>query len=102
MARLDFNHEMLQVDAIDRLDSALSIVNANVDLLSSIVLPEDFKDANTFLQVREELVGSKTEIEAVLEAIRGASKDLDTLLFNCESRVSNLPESTLKRRNNTL
>ncbi len=102
MAKIDFNHEMLQVDAIDRLDSALNILNTNIDLLNTIVLPEDYKDSNTFLQARDEIIGSKTEIEGVLEAIKEAGKDLDTLLFNCESRVSKLPEGTLKKRNNTL
>jgi len=100
MSKIEFNHEALQIEAIDKLNDALRIINDNYNLLESVVIPEDFKDASSFLTIKEEIGNCKTKTNEVIVAIEGINKELDAFINEYEVRSSALPESTLKRRNN--
>ena len=102
MSRIDFNNEVLQSNAVDRLNSSLEIINENTSMMDTIIMPEDFKDKGDFLLVKEDIISYKKMLEDVLNAINGINEELDTYLFNFETRVSSLPESSLKNKNNNI
>ncbi len=102
MSKIDINNEVLQLEATERLESSLRIVNSLISMLNDVVIPESFEEKDKIELIKSNLNTYSNNINSTYNLIKDINNELDALSTGSDNLVSSLPEATMKKRSSIL
>lgn len=99
MSKVQFNNEILEFDCFDVLQNVKNTLKNNIDMLNTIELSPDFIDTVDFDLIKKEFSKSYDDIININNDIENLNNLLDDFCNNYDDYATNLPVSTLKKRN---
>lgn len=98
MSKINFNYEVLQVEAVEHLNSLSTRINSYSSLLNELIIPEDFEFKERLESIKNNLVQYSNKIETVNQKIKNVNSKLDTYNNSCEGLVNSLPNNIINKR----
>ncbi len=102
MSKIDINNEILQLEATERLESSLRIVNSLISMLNDVVIPESFEERDKIELIKSNLNTYSNNINSTYNLIKDINNELDALSTGSDNLVSSLPEATMKKRSSII